>query len=204
MYVPPINKIQFDKEIINFIKKYSFGLILSNQENRVIGTHVPIISNEHLDELTLFTHIAKNNNQWQNIENEEVLVIFSEPHGYVSTRNYEKKKNVPTWNYISVHLYGKARIINAFEDKMKIIYNTIEIYEEDYLEKWKKFDSRYKENMLNGIICLEIKITEIKEKEKISQNRTKKEINNIIQSLKKDNLSTSKVLAEYMKSYYKE
>src|SRR5690606_3894178 len=112
-----------------------------------------------------------------------VLIIFSEPHAYISPKNYDKELNVPTWNYISVHAYGQGKIINEFERVYQILESTIENYEIEYKQQWNKLPHDFKTKMISGIVAFEINVTETQAKEKLSQNKTENERKNIINSL---------------------
>jgi transcriptional regulator len=87
------------------MKRYSFATIITAKNSFPIGTHLPFVVTTINDSLVLTSHFARANEHWQEIENSKVLVIFSEPHAYISAKNYDKKLNVPTWNYISIHAY---------------------------------------------------------------------------------------------------
>ena len=85
----------------------------------------------------LVGHMSKLNPQWGNFhDNEEVLAIFNGPHTYVSSSWYEKE-NVPTWNYIAVHVYGKIKIIVGAE-LLNSLRKLVDKYEKkDKVVKWQ-------------------------------------------------------------------
>ncbi len=186
-------------EIIAFMKRFSFATIVSLKEGVPLATHLPFIVKEKDGELFLTSHFAKANKQWENIEGQTVLVIFTEPHAYISTLNYDKELNVPTWNYLSVHAYGKAELITAYEAVQKILQETIETYERPFLQKWNGFPEDYKERMTNGIVAFELPIHDLQAKKKLSQNRTEREKAKIIDALSKSSASNDKLIADYMK-----
>jgi transcriptional regulator len=204
MYIPK-NNIQTDKkEIIDFIKRFSFGTIITSKNNLPIATHLPFLISENAGEIILISHFAKANEQWKDIEESNILVIFSEPHAYISPKNYDKELNVPTWNYISVQVYGKGKIIKEFKKVNQILESTIENYEIEYKQQWNKLPQDFKTKMANGIVAFEISVTEIQAKEKLSQNKTENERKNIINSLSKSKDSNVKVIAEYMNKHLNE
>ena len=114
----------------------------------------------------LTAHFAKANQQWKDIENNTILVIFSEPHAYISPKHYDKLQNVPTWNYIAVHAYGKATVITEQEAVMNILERTIDTYEQSYKAQWKDLTDDYKLGMAKGIVAFEIVVTDIQAKKK--------------------------------------
>ena len=68
-------------------------------------------------EVTLRAHVAKSNPHWKMLEHQELLVIFHGPHAYISPSLYEIRESVPTWNYVTVHAYGRGKILPADTDK---------------------------------------------------------------------------------------
>ncbi|MFN4813491.1 MAG: FMN-binding negative transcriptional regulator, partial [Bacteroidota bacterium] len=111
MYIPKVNLTSDKTEIIEFMKRFSFATIITSKDNFPTATHLPFVLTTKDDQIVLTSHFAKANEHWQDIESNSVLVIFSEPHAYVSTKNYDKELNVPTWNYISIHAYGQGKLI---------------------------------------------------------------------------------------------
>jgi len=147
----------------------------------------------------LTSHFAKSNEQWKDIETNKVLIIFSEPNAYISPKNYDKKLNVPTWNYISVHAYGEGKIITETDKVFKILESTIDNYEIDYEQQWNNLPEEYKLEMSKGIVAFEVVVTDLQAKKKLSQNKTVSEQNNIINSLSKSIDCNEKLIADYMR-----
>ncbi len=130
-----------------------------------------------------------------------MLIIFTEPHGYISTNNYNKAETVPTWNYMAVHIYGTVHILHKKESILEVMERTVIKYEHDYLEKWNQLSNDFKNRMLKGIVTFRVDITDIEGKAKLSQNKTEEEKENIISSLKGSGISTDSLLAEYMEHF---
>lgn len=198
MYIPPTNLMDNQEEILEFIQKYSFATVVTSQNGIPVATHLPIISERRGDKLILISHFAKANPQWRDIENGKLLVIFSEPHAYISPSNYEKIQEVPTWNYLSIHAYGIGSIISDPKEVFSILEKTINSYEAKYLNQWNTLSVQYKISMANGIVCFEMEVTELQGKKKLSQNKTLKEKQNIIESLSKSDDGPVRTLADYM------
>ena len=75
---------------------------------------------EQGEQIVLDMHMAKNNPQWQEFFDDEVMVVFSGPHAYVSPRWYEEQERVPTWNYAAVHAYGVPKLVRGRARKARI------------------------------------------------------------------------------------
>ena len=125
-------------------------------------------------------------------------MIFTEPHAYISPINYEKEQNVPTWNYLSVHAYGKATLIEDKTQVAQVLEKMIGFYEVAYRKQWDNLPAGYKIKMMNGITAFEIVVTDLQAKKKLSQNRKELERENIIASLSKSTDQNELEIATYM------
>jgi transcriptional regulator len=199
MYIPKVNLTTNQTEIVAFMKQFSFATIITAKDSFPIATHLPFLVTTKDDNIILSSHFAKANEHWQEIENKNVLVIFSEPHAYISTKNYDKELNVPTWNYISIHAYGQGKLITEIDKTFEILEKTIDNYETSYRKQWDNFPEDYKIKMSKGIVAFEILITDVQAKKKLSQNRTKTEQRKIIDTLSKSTDTNELLIAKYMK-----
>ncbi len=200
MYTPKQFQITDKQEAVGFMQRYSFATLVTVNNNLPSATHLPFVVSQRDEEIVLISHFAKANPQVAEIVNSKPLVIFAEPHAYISPKHYEKELSVPTWNYIAVHAYGNARLIEDDDAKMQLLEHTIKFYEADYLKQWEALPADFKLNMLKGIVGFEIIVDELQGKKKLSQNKSERERENIIGDLSNSPLSTDKDIAEYMKS----
>ena len=199
MYIPSFNTFTDKQEVLRFMQKYSFGTIVNAVDNIPVATQLPFLVEEKNDQIIISSHFAKANPQWRNIGNNDVLVIFTEPHAYISPLiNYEKKSDVPTWNYIAVHIYGKMRLLETEQQHMDLLERTINNYETAYLKQWEQLPIEYRSKMVKGIVGFEITVKDIQAKSKLSQNRSDIEKTNIINSLSKSEDTNEREIAEYM------
>jgi len=198
MYTPSFNSFTDKQGIVAFMQRYSFATIVTQIDSLPVATHLPFLVKHENDKIILQAHFAKANLQWKEIEGNTSLVIFTEPHAYISPSNYENVENVPTWNYIAVHAYGKAQILDSVEQKTEILKHTINAFESTYLQQWDALPEQYRSKMMNGIVAFEIEVTDLQAKKKLSQNRSEKEIENIINSLEKSADTNEREIAAYM------
>ncbi len=180
MYIPQDFEITDSKETMAFIEANAFGQLISFVEGRLFSSHIPFLMGN--DRKSLICHVAKRNPQWKDIENQEVLVTFQGIHDYVSPSWYETA-GVPTWNYQAVHIYGKPQLIEDVVKLKKIVEDLTDKYEATFKNPWKP---EYKEILLNLVIGIEIQITEIQCKYKLSQNRSEDDRKNVIDALQKN------------------
>jgi transcriptional regulator len=198
VYTPKHFQLSDHQEAISFMQKYSFATIVTMLNGVPEATHLPFLVEQRGEELILVSHFAKVNPQAAAVFNETSLVIFTEPHAYISPSNYEKEQNVPTWNYLSVHAYGKAILIDDKTQVADLLEKMIRFYEADYKNQWDKLPNDYKFKMMNGITAFEIVVTDLQAKKKLSQNRTEVERANIITSLSNSPDKNEQEIAAYM------
>lgn len=198
MYIPKQYQGKSRNDAITFIQRYNFGIIVSSAGTRPIATHLPFTVMEKGNQLLLFSHFARANEQLNQLNDQEVLIIFSEPHAYISPRFYNKKENVPTWNYLSVHAYGKVRLLHKESEKMEVLERMILDLEPDYKKQWDDLSGKYKSGMSRGIVAFEIKVEELQYKEKLSQNKKEQERQNIIDAFSQSQHDHEREIAKYM------
>jgi transcriptional regulator len=203
MYTPNNFRITDTQEAVGFMRKYSFATLVTSTNNIPLATHLPFLVEQRDDKIVLVSHFAKANPQANTIAEGTSLVIFTEPHAYISPKHYEKELNVPTWNYLAVHAYGKALVIEDKEKVAALLEKTITNYEADYLTQWNKLPADYKFKMMNGIVAFEIVVDDVQGKKKLSQNKTEQERQNIINSFSKSPDSNERDIAGYMASLNK-
>jgi transcriptional regulator len=199
MYIPKINLETDIDEIVAFMKQFSFATIITAKDNFPIATHLPFLVAIKDDNVILTSHFARANEHWTDIENNKALIIFSEPHAYISPKNYDKELNVPTWNYISIHAYGQGKLITETDKTFEVLEATIDNYETSYRQQWENLPDEYKFKMAKGIVAFEIVVTDLQAKKKLSQNRTDTEKQKIIDFLSRSNDSNEQVIANYMR-----
>lgn len=202
MYTAKYHRNDNLDEIKAFVQANSFGILVSQVENRPWATHIPIEWNTNAQgENVLQGHIARANKQWRHFaDNEEVLAIFNGPHTYISSSWYSHE-NVPTWNYIAVHAYGKLRIIEGEElyQTLKDLVNKYEATSKNPVAV-ERMSDEYVRREMKGIVGFEIAIQDIQATYKLSKNRNDADYENIIQELEERGDAHSVAIAQAMKS----
>lgn len=199
MYIPKHYIGQDQQEAIAFMKRFNFASIITSVDGVPVATHLPFVIEEEGEKLLLNAHFAKANPQWKEIVDKENLVIFSEPHAYVSPSHYEKEENVPTWNYVSVHAYGRATLIEDPLAAIATLEAMMDSFEPVYKKQWATLSKDYKDRMLRGIVAFKLEVTRMQFKEKLSQNKKSEERERIIDTLSQSTLGTERDVAEMMK-----
>jgi transcriptional regulator len=177
MYIPKHFEITDETEISKFIEANSFGQLISLIDTEIVSTHIPFLFDA--ESRVLLAHMAKANPQWQQIQEQKVLVTLQGEHAYISPCWYESA-GVPTWNYQAVHIRGIAESFTDPKKLKRVVDKLTEQNESSYPDPWQ---SDYAASMLRGIIGFEISITSIQCKFKLSQNRSVQDQSNVQKQL---------------------
>jgi transcriptional regulator len=164
-------------------------LIIATSEG-LLATMLPFIYDRGAR--TLRGHVARNNDQWQRLEIGEALVIVRGPDAYISPAWYPSKAEhgrvVPTWNYVTAHVYGQLVV---HDDPVWVEQNVRELterHEAGREQPWSVDDAppEFIEGLLRAIVGVELLITRIEAKFKLSQNRPAADVDGVISGLMTD------------------
>src|SRR5215212_4019124 len=161
MYSPNYNQIENRAEVLGFMRANNFAVVVTATAGEPQASHLPVLIEERGDKLVIVAHMARNNPQWKEFFDDEVMVVFSGPHAYVSPRWYEEKERVPTWNYAAVHAYGIPTVIDGREAKHTSQRRLVAAMDPLWLPKFDALRPEYVKSMLDGIVNFEIRVTRI-------------------------------------------
>jgi transcriptional regulator len=198
MYIHSYSSVTDQHEIMEFIRQNGFATIVSQTASRLWASHTPLVLSSDTKQLT--GHLSRGNKAWKDFETDkQVLCIFQGPHGYVSSSWYDHE-NVPTWNYMIVHVYGTVRIMQGEEAwaSLKELVDKYEKYSENPTSL-EKMDKKYVEKEMKGIVAIAVSIEEIQASFKLSQNRDDKNYKEIIRQIEKRGHDQDAALAEAMR-----
>ncbi|HXX70359.1 MAG TPA: FMN-binding negative transcriptional regulator [Polyangiaceae bacterium] len=194
MYVPDAFR-QDDREcLFGLAKAYPFATLFTYDEGEPRVSHLPLCVD--LPRGVIRGHLARQNPQYEALASgTHVLAIFHGPHGYVSPSVYVEHPSVPTWNYVVVHAYGRARIVD--EDGLRsILEETVARFDES---DWRlDTGEEFLRPMLEAIAGFEITVERLEGKWKLSQNRSPQEQARVAAWLERGD-DSSRALAAFMK-----
>ena len=158
--------------------EHPFATLITQGTGGLEANHLPL----HLDPEAgpfgvLQGHVARANQVWKQAADSEVLVVFHGPQAYVTPSWYETKrehgKAVPTWNYVVVHARGRLRTIDDPDWLLANLEALVAHHEAGFAEPWQISDAPpdYIDKMLAAIVGIEIELTALKGKWKVSQNQ---------------------------------
>jgi transcriptional regulator len=172
MYVPKINQIEDQAALLAYMRAYSFAALATAGADGLRATHLPFVIEEEGGRITLLAHMAKANPQWRDFAaGADALVMFMQPHAYVSPRHYDSRQNVPTWNYVAVHAYGRPQLIEARAAKIELQRKLIRQYDADYLTQMDELPDSYLDARLAAIVSFSLAVTRIEARYKLSQDK---------------------------------
>jgi transcriptional regulator len=196
LYTPSYNRNEDRAELLAFMRANSFPVLVTGTGGTLHASHLPVLIGKTEPQLVLDMHMARNNPQWQEFfDDQEVMVVFSGPHAYVSPRWYEEKERVPTWNYAAVHAYGLPKLNSDRKAKYESQRRLVAAMDPEWLPQFDRLAEKYVTAMLEGIVNFEISVTRIETRWKLSQNRSRREMELIAAALEKSGDSVEKALA---------
>ena len=202
MYSPPYNRIEQRAEVLAFMRANNFPLLVTGTGGALVGSHLPALIRESGDGVAIDMHMAKNNLQWKEFFDDEVMVVFTGPHAYISPRWYEEKERVPTWNYTAVHAYGVPKVIDDPKAKYASQRRLIELMDPQWLPRFDALRQEYIDQMLDGIVNFEIAVSRVETRWKLSQNRSRREMELIVAQLETSADSGERALADITRRHF--
>jgi len=184
MYVPAHFAEPSAQALHALIEQHPLGVLFTHGANGMDANHIPF--ELHADEGphgALHAHVARANPVWQDVaDGDEVLVVFRAADAYISPNWYPSKhelhKQVPTWNYIVAHAHGRITIRDDERYVRGLVARLTRTHEAAMPAPWKMTDAPkdYIDTMLKAIVGIQIDITRLLGKTKISQNKEARDI----------------------------
>ncbi|NHF58260.1 FMN-binding negative transcriptional regulator [Flavobacteriaceae bacterium TP-CH-4] len=192
MKYPPRHhqEASFDN-VIEVVKNYPFGTLISVKHNKPFITHIPLVYEpKEGDYGKLVAHIDASNPQVTTlVDGADVTTVFYGPDCYISPSVYSTRQ-LPTWNYIFAHLKGKVRLLRDKESVKKTMVRMTRFLEGENPKYTLDYDDSRMERLVDYIVGFEIKIDHWEGKFKFSQDKLKKDRElakeELIRSQKKD------------------
>lgn len=191
MYLPSHFEERRLELLHDLMKKHPFGCVVTYSNGELDANHLPFeIAFDKGDFGKLLAHISRQNPLAEVLKNNaDVLVIFRIDDVYISPNWYvgkfEHHKVVPTWNYVVIHAKGKARIIEDEKVLRGILARLTREHESNQDVPWKMTDapSDFISERMKHIVGIQIEITDLVGKFKLSQNRNKNDISSVATAL---------------------
>ena len=122
--------------------------------------------------ITLLGHVARPNPHAGYLrERPTAVAVFQGPQAYMTPRIYPDLARVPTWSYLAVHATVQARIIEAFDDKDRLLKHLIHDHDPAYADRWRALGEDFQRKMMAGIVAFELRVVSLQCKVKLNQHR---------------------------------
>jgi len=180
MYLPRHFEETRPEVLHDLIAAAPLATLVTMGSSGIEANHVPLLLDPSAGESgTLRGHLARANGSWRDLSpGVETLAIFQGADGYISPNWYPTKaehgKAVPTWNYCVVHAYGELKVIDDADWLRGLVTELTQKHESDFAQPWSVSDApaEYIDSMLKAIVGIELRITRLVGKWKMSQNQS--------------------------------
>jgi transcriptional regulator len=210
MYNPPYNRVDDRDDVFDLIERARFGHVVSHDSTGFAATSVPLLLDRGTGEHgALRGHLALANDQWRHLDGADVMVLFPLADGYVSPAWYPSKAEhgrvVPTWNYEVVHVHGTTLVHDDVDWVRGLVTDLTEHHEsartDDLAPAWSVDDAPpdFVDRQLRAIVGVEIRISHIDAKRKLSQNRTAEDRQGVMAGLGSSARDADHTLASAMR-----
>jgi transcriptional regulator len=181
----------------DLIEENPLGLLVSTSETGLIADPIPFVIDPTAGEFgTLRAHLAKANPQYRALASAgECLVVFQASDAYITPEWYETKREtgkvVPTWNYVTVHVYGRPRLVEDPAWLYAQLSALTDLMEGNRPKPWsiKDAPSDFIRSQAQGIFGVEVEIARMEGKWKVSQNRSSADQRGVIEGLRSEGQS---------------
>lgn len=199
MYLPEKFKISDKDMALQVINKYPFATLISTTPEGPFVSHLPLVAESNEDKIHLIGHMAKANPHWKIMTLSEIYVVFHGPHKYI-TPLWHSRNDVPTWNYVVVHIKGSTQLIEKSEEVIACLKKLTQRMEPNGgWEFWLPEDLQSPQALTKAIVGFSIEVTDLKAKFKLSQNRSQEDRSGVVSGLSSLNDDMSQELLDFMR-----
>ncbi len=206
MYTPQIFDWSDVQSIHTQMRRHPFALLLTQHQGALHTSHLPF----HLDSRrgpngTLSAHLARANPHCEAlIAGAASQVVFTGPNAYISPRWYsEPSRNVPTWNYVAIHAFGRPVIARELQTVLRNIATLTDAHEQGRAQPWSIGEAQaLSEKLAAHVLAFEIPIERIEGKRKLSQNRSETDRIGVMNALREDESADAQEIALLMEALY--
>lgn len=209
MYVPKHHEESDISVLHALMRSHPLGTWVTQGDGELLANHVPFLVDPARGEFgTLIGHVARANRVWQSFSKTvNSVVVFQGPQTYITPSWYPSKhahgKAVPTWNYAVVHAHGLPRAIEDREWLLQHVNQLTNVHEAEQALPWKVADAppEFTDKLLQSIVGIEIPITRLVGKWKVSQNRPEPDKLGVVAGLLAREDAPSREMASLVKKH---
>ncbi|MFC4277377.1 FMN-binding negative transcriptional regulator [Achromobacter aloeverae] len=192
MYIPQEFALEDPSALHDLIRQHALGALVTHGAGGLDANHIPFELDVAADgKVRLLAHVARKNPVWQGVKDgDDVLVVFRAEHAYISPNWYPSKheahRQVPTWNYAVVHAHGRISVRDDERFVRGVLARLTRAHEKPQPKPWKMTDSapEYIDAMLQAIVGIQVEVTRLVGKAKLSQNKDRRDFDGVVQALR--------------------
>jgi transcriptional regulator len=173
-----------DPEIVRrLIRQNPWGVLVSGHDNHLVASHYPVLLDEDCDELAVFTHVGRPDEELHGFGGREIMLIVQGVHGYISPSWYAPgATRAPTWNFTAAHCYGIPQILDE-ETNLRNLARLVQHFERE-VDEPMMLDLEWGAPIANGTVGIRLPITHFQCKVKMSQDKDPETQRQVIHALR--------------------
>ena len=200
MFIPKNYREEDFKKILAFICQNEFATLVLYDGEKPVASHLLMEAVEEDGAVAIYGHMSRGNPLWKTLDsNREALVIFQGAHTYVSATWYDHV-NVPTWNYVSVHAYGKPALVTDHDEVYALLSRLVKRHENDSFYRMETLPQDFVEKEMKGVAAFKMEVERLEAAFKLSQNRNDADHQNIVIQLERRGDELSEGVASAMRA----
>lgn len=203
LYTPSHFAAQDTADAITLMRDYPFATLITTHMGEPHITHLPLLWDSQDEHGVIYGHMACANPHWRQLSGGHTTAIFHGPHAYISPSWYANPdREVPTWNYATVHVHGVPQLIEARDEKLALIDRSVALFEQGNTPPWtRKVEGARLDGMLDAIVAFRMPIRRIEAKFKMNQNRTAADRKQVIARLREIAHPDLIAMSDWMESH---
>lgn len=207
MYIPAVNREDDISELRRFVQANPLCTLVSMTGRGLVASHIPVVLHETASGFgVLRGHVARANSQWRDSDaGVEALAIFAGPQHFISASWYPGKKThgreVPTWNYVAVHAYGRLRVVEEHDWLLDHLNSLVDENERIAEIPWAVSDAPpdFITWQMRAIVGIELDVSRVEGKWKTSQNRNDEDAAAVMAGLRSLGTPSSEAMCELIR-----
>lgn len=189
-------------ELRRVVAQNPWATAIATGDDGLVASHYPVLLDPDRDDLTVVGHVGKPDDQVLHLGEQELLLVFQGPNGYISPSWYGDVRAVPTWNYTAVHLAGVPEIIDT-QANLKVLDDLVTHFERKLPQQRMMWQAPNTEEFITaleaGTVGFRLTPTRVSAKRKLSQNKPDSIVETVIAELDGDGEYANPVLAAEMR-----
>jgi transcriptional regulator len=187
-----------DPEVVRrLIRENPWAILVSYHGDQLVASHYPVLLDDDCDELAVFTHVGRPDEELHGFGQREIMLIVQGVHGYISPSWYAPgATRAPTWNFTAAHCYGVPQILDS-ETNLQTLARLVRHFER-HVESPMLLDLEWGAPVARGTVGIRLPITRFQCKVKLSQDKDRETQQRVIQALRTPGAYHNPRLAEDM------